>query len=200
MIFHTAKLYLGQVCCRQLKLRKASLGILIILLLSFCQNYENLHLITYLYGDTKKTVTEYDSKAAYLYYFLKYTKWSNQENFENYQIGILGEDPFGEKLNILIDKTVNDKKILIHRIKSLDQVSQYQVLFICESERDRLQNIISVLKNRPILTVSDIDGFGDANGMVTFIRHENKVRFKINNSKIKKSGLSVSSYLLRMSR
>ncbi len=152
------------------------------------------------FAEKLESTGEYESKSTFLYYFLKYSEWPNQKGIKEYKIAILGKDPFGEKINILKKQKVLGKTISIHKVKSVEDALDCHLLFICDSEKDRYQNIFSVLETRPILTVGENEGFLKAGGMINFIREDKKIRYKIQAAKVKKSKITISSYLLRLSR
>ncbi|MCX5637000.1 MAG: YfiR family protein, partial [Planctomycetota bacterium] len=52
----------------------------------------------------------------------------------------------------------------------------------------------------PVLTISEMEGFIEKGGMINFITEESKVRFEINDSAAKKSGLQISSKLLSLAK
>jgi hypothetical protein len=54
------------------------------------------------------------------------------------------------------------------------------------------------LKDRPILTVSEIEDSADRGVGVRFIMENNKIRLRINTDSLKESGLAMSSKILRL--
>ena len=51
---------------------------------------------------------------------------------------------------------------------------------------------------KPIVTVSDFDGFAEVNGMFEFINTDGKLSFIINNSIAQTNGVQISSSLLNL--
>ena len=49
-----------------------------------------------------------------------------------------------------------------------------------------------------VLTVSDIDGFADAGGMIQLVREGGRVRFEVNLDSVRGADLTMSSKLLRL--
>jgi len=146
--------------------------------------------------------TEYQLKAAFLYNFAKFVDWP-PEAFADEQspfiIGVLGESPFGGDLDQTVaGKKINDRTILIQTFRSVTEVTNCHILFICNSEEKRLPETIKKLTGRAILTVGETDRFIGAGGMVNFTQEANKIRFQINNDTARASRLKISSKLLNL--
>ena len=146
------------------------------------------------------SLKEYQIKAAFIYNFIKFIEWPNQNTFDTFNICILGKDPFGEAIDILKGKRVKGWKIKILRMNSLEKAESCQVIFISPSEASSLKEILSFFKNKPILTISEIPGFIEKGGIINFIIINNKIRFEINDKVAREGGLKISSKLLRLAR
>jgi hypothetical protein len=146
---------------------------------------------------------EYQLKAVLLWRLAQYTEWPTN-TFSAPEtpiiIGVLGENPFGDALDLAIkDETAHGRKLSVRPYKSTDELHDCHLLFIAESERTRLREIISRLRGRSVLTVSDLDRFaGDENGMVQFAMEENKVTLIVNLEAVTAARLVLDARLLRM--
>lgn len=144
---------------------------------------------------------EYKLKAAFLFNFARFAKWpgSTVDQTAPFVFCVLGQDPFGPSLSALQERSIGEKAIKLHYINSVSNgLDQCQVLFISKSESKALQYILNFTKGKPIITVSDIDGFAEANGMFEFINTDGKHSFIINNSIAQTNGLQISSSLLNL--
>jgi hypothetical protein len=152
--------------------------------------------------DRESGPTEYDVKAAYLYNFAHFVQWPEEvlsEDTAYIKIGILGEDPFGEILDqIASGKTVNGKKLQVHRFKTVESLEYCHILFVCGSENARLNDIFKHIEGWNMLTVGETAAFFERGGMVNFIKLGNKVRFEISKKTTEKADLKISSRLLRL--
>jgi len=143
-------------------------------------------------------VPEYEAKAFFLFNFAHFVTWPSQESSHApLIIGILGDDPFGSYL----DETVRGEKVAnrpltIQRFRQKTEPKNCNILFISQSERDRAAQIISNLKGRSVLTVSDMDDFTDIGGMIQFFSERDKIRVRINLDAVKAGNMKVSSKLL----
>ncbi len=115
--------------------------------------------------------TRYQHAAWYIYHIAQYTEWP-KETFPDetapFVLGILGEDPFHENIDVIKNKTIKNRKLVIRYCKTVEDATSCQTLFICESEKDRLPQILKALDNFSILTFSECEGFIPQGGMVKF--------------------------------
>ncbi len=68
---------------------------------------------------------EYEVKAAFMYNFLKFVDWPEAKTAKTGNqiiIGIIGQDPFGAAADILKDKKVEERNVVLKRIDSLQQL------------------------------------------------------------------------------
>ena len=143
-------------------------------------------------------VPEYEAKAFFLFNFAHFVTWpSQQSSHAPLVIGILGDDPFGSYL----DETVRGEKVanrplVIQRFRQNTEPRNCNILFISQSERDRAVQIISNLKGRSVLTVSDMDDFTDIGGMIQFFTERDKIRVRIKLDAVRAANMKVSSKLL----
>ena len=116
------------------------------------------------------------------------------------QIGLLGQIPCADALEVLNGKTIQGRKLVVKRISDPQAAVDCQVLFIGASERARLPEIVSEVKNRPILTVGEVEGFAERGGMVNLVTGPNRIVMEINREVAGQSQLSISSQLLKLAK
>ena len=144
---------------------------------------------------------EYDLKAAFLFNFAQFVEWP-AEAFAStatpITIGILGEDPFGKSLDeIVANEVVHDRRLVVRRFRSADQIDACHILFVTAAESKRMDHIFSRLGSRSILTVGDADDFTARGGIVGFKTAKSRLRIRINTEVARAAKLSISSMLLR---
>jgi len=145
--------------------------------------------------------SEYQVKAAFLYNFPNFVEWppvALPDTATVITIGILGQDPFGDAFAPFVDKLVKGRGAVVKRSTRLQELPLCQVLFICDSERRYLPQILEHLRGRAILTVGETEGFADAGVMVSFFLQDKRVRFEINVDAAEASGLKFSAKLLKV--
>lgn len=141
---------------------------------------------------------EYEIKAAYLYNFIKYVDWPSYG--DTITIGVLGGNPFGPALAPLNGKVVKGRRLVVRELDSVRDAQKCQIIFVSASERQRLQEIFESLRSARVLTVGETQGFADGGGMINFIEENNKVRFEINAEAARRTGLNISSELLKLAK
>lgn len=141
---------------------------------------------------------EYTLKGTFLYNFALFTSWPSRTT-ENFNLCIYGRNPFSQDLDLLMKKkSINERKILIHRINTLDQLDQCQLVFISRAAASHLTGIIASLKDKPILTVTDSPGACQKGVVLNMNVIDDKVTFEANLIAARKAGLNLSSQLLRL--
>jgi hypothetical protein len=153
-----------------------------------------------------RPTSEYEVKAAFLYNFIKFIEWPEKDKETPIVIGVLADDdPFFDRaasVNYLDQavegKTINNRKVVIKRSGRISNLKDCHLVFISESERKRIKDILSSLNGSNILTVSEVENFCQQGGMINFIMPAEKVRFEINAEAAGKSGLKISSKLLNV--
>jgi hypothetical protein len=147
---------------------------------------------------------EYHIKAIFLFNFVQFVEWPDvafADASTPISIGILGDDPFGPSLDEVIrDETVKGRPLTVVRARRLADLSSCQLIFVSKSESRRLEDVLSQLANRPVLTVSELDGFAQRGGVIAFFSEGKKVRFEINPSSAKRVQLKISSELLGLGK
>ena len=141
---------------------------------------------------------EYMIKAAFLYQFTKFVQWPELSG-DSITIGVLGDDLFGDAWDTIRGKEVRGKTIVVEQISSIEQVTdRFQILFVSSSERSRLDHLLEVIDNEPILTVGDFSGFASSGGMINFVRRGTKQKFEVNLEAVGRTGVELRSQLLQL--
>ncbi len=147
---------------------------------------------------------EYDVKAAFLYNFAKFVDWPSTafpEPNSTFRICVLGKDPFGGSLQSAVGgEEIAGHKLTVVRTDSLPKPAGCQILFVSRSERDQLPQVLAAVKDAPVLTVADTQGFLEQGGIINFLIEGSKVRFEINNEAANRAGIKISSKLLQLAR
>lgn len=145
---------------------------------------------------------EYQLKAVFLYNFTQFVEWPTN-SFTSDQspmiIGILGADPFGSYLEETIaGEKINGHPLRVQHYNTVEEIGVCQVLFINVADKTKREQIISKLKGRNILTVSDSPDFLLQGGMIRFFTRQDKIKLQVNLEEAKTASLVISSKLLRL--
>ncbi len=151
-----------------------------------------------------QTASEREVKAAMLYSFTKFVEWpagSLPDPKTPVSICVLGRDPFGPVLDQAVaDRSVSGRPVQIQRAQKPAELKRCQVLFVSSSERKKIEELLQALPPTGLLTVSDMDQFTRAGGVVGFVLEDNKVRFEVNLTAADRARLKISARLLKLAR
>jgi hypothetical protein len=147
-------------------------------------------------------------KAIYSFKFGKFTEWPKTKlNDRNTTLGfcILGKNPFTQAaLETIETAVVKGRKLQVmiygSGLLSNDALDECHILYVSQSEKTRQLLILSALRNKPILTVSDIEGFSQKGGMITLININQKIQIEINPGAIIRASLEISSKLIELAK
>jgi len=146
---------------------------------------------------------EYLVKGAFLYNFAKFVSWPEEALWDDQMhinLCVLGKDPFGDALASVEGKTIENRKVVIKHCRRLDKLEKCNILFVSRSEEHNLSEILAKVKDWNTLTVSDMEGFAQRGGVINLITIEKKVHFEINLDAAERTGLKISSKLLRLAK
>lgn len=147
---------------------------------------------------------EYKIKAVFLFNFLQFVEWPSAafpDATSPIRIGVLGDDPFGPALEEAVrNETINQRRLVIERSHRPEDLRECHLLFISRSESRRMEAVLALLDERPVLTVSEVEGFTLHGGVIAFFYDGKKVRFEINPATADRRGLKMSSELLRLGK
>ena len=144
------------------------------------------------------------AKAAALSNVIAFTEWPKTA-FATVDaplvLGVIGEGPVSALLEqYLANEAWLGRRITLRRVNSAVDARSCHVLFVAASEFARWKAIAREIIGRPILTVSDADGFAHQGGMVEFGMGQDKVKLRVNLSVARDAGLTLSSKLLRIAQ
>ncbi|PWU13953.1 MAG: hypothetical protein C5B50_18400 [Verrucomicrobia bacterium] len=147
---------------------------------------------------------EYQLRAVMLWRFAQFTEWPASA-FESPEspliIGVLGENPFGDAVRVAVKgETAHGRRIEVKYFRRFQNaVTGCHVLYISHSESGRLTDILAAIDRKPILTVSDIEGFArEGRGIVRFLPEQSRVAIRINVEAARAAHLVLDSRLLRL--
>ncbi len=169
-----------------------------------------------------RTSREDKIKAAFLYNFINFVDWPKEGVADSNQpitIGVIGSRDFFKALEPLAQKKIKGRKILLKlfpdyaklkktRIsedrrwsKKIEMLKALDALLLCTCDSEPIEDagsIVNALRDSPVLTVGETNGFLESGGIINFLMKDEKVRFEINNTVARKSGLKIRSKLLRL--
>jgi len=154
------------------------------------------------YGVSFSQSREVLIKAGYIEKFTHFVQWPDKDGKESssdkFIIAIIGDNTISKTLKEIFLKSDTKKgNISIVEIKNIDEISDCQLLFISGSEKNNLDRILLFTTDKPILTISDSNGFGAKGVIINMFKEGDYIRYEINRRSLDKSGLIINSLLLQ---
>lgn len=146
-------------------------------------------------------------KAAYIYNLLSLSDWPDDKSFKAKKgpaianICTLGISDTSDLEAVAAAGTRRTEGMLtlkvIQKTSWEDAGRECHIIFIGESQSSNMAQILKDLSDQPVLTVSDIDGFGARGGMVELSIINNTVKIStVNKKAIKRAGMRINPDLL----
>jgi len=150
------------------------------------------------------TIREHQLKAVFLYRFAHFITWPPSAFVNSrapFSICIWGEDPFGDQIDLAVaNEKIKGRPIRVLRISYVEEMASCQIVFASKSKQRYKAHVFTFVKNRPVLTVSDMKNFANRGGMIEYFNLGNKVRFMIAPKTLRKANLKASARLLQIAK
>jgi hypothetical protein len=147
---------------------------------------------------------EYQVKAEFMERFTRFIDWpevSFPAPDAPFVFCTVGADVFGGYLEKMAgERKARGRPIAVRHMTSALQPEGCHLLFIAQSEEQRLDELLPQVAGKPILTVGDTSGFAAKGVIINFFLESSSVRFEINMSAAQQAGLKLSSKLLKLGR
>jgi hypothetical protein len=149
-------------------------------------------------------LTEGEVKAAFLLNVARFVEWpcgvlAGRES--PLVIGIVGEDSLARVLPEWVrGAEVHGRPCQIRQVEPGAELTGCHVVYISRSLAGRTREILGQVRGRPVLTVSELEGFAQQGGMIGFTPGDTTVRFDVNAGAAAAAELRLSSRLLAVAR
>lgn len=148
------------------------------------------------------SVKESKVKAAFVINFARFISWP-EEAFASKTaplvictVGLAADDPAFSGIET---KKIKDRQIVVKKIRSLDELSeQCHVLYVTDVSNKKLQTYLNSSDNVPLVSIGEADGFAHRGGTIEFVKVNDRLSFKINNTNAKKRQLRINASLLNL--
>lgn len=142
-------------------------------------------------------------KAAFLYKFAGYVEWP-PNNFpapdSPFVIGVLGADEVAAELERIVPgRTVNDRRVVVRRLKEGEPPRGAHLLFVGRAEAS-LRPILRTAQAQGVLTVTETERGLELGSAINFVVAEDRVGFEVSLDSAERVGLRISSRMLAVAR
>ncbi len=147
-------------------------------------------------------MTEPALKAAFIYNFAKFTEWPADVMTAGRPmvLCVLGDAAIGEAL----ERAVSGRNLAGHSIGVLQSArderprDECHLLYVSGVTAGQAAQVVAELRDAPVLTISDIDGFTRAGGIAQFFFEHGRLRFGVHLESARRARLRISSRLLAL--
>jgi hypothetical protein len=154
-----------------------------------------------------QSAQEYALKATFMAKFVAFVKWppprdkSDTVSREEFTVTVFGNNPFHDELeSALRSAGPRERPIRLRTVKDVKELAGSKLIFIGETERKRVADVVAWAESHGALTVGDGEGYAGQGVIINFYLSGSKVRFEINPAAAERSGFQISSLLLKVAR
>jgi hypothetical protein len=114
-------------------------------------------------------------------------------------ICVAGSPSFSAGLEkIVANENIGGRTIEVRHVSRPEDENGCTILFIDATQRERAEELLQAVADKPTLTVSDLPNFLSRGGMIQFQLVEKRVRFAVNLDAVNRVRLTMSSELLKV--
>ncbi|SMO58028.1 protein of unknown function [Saccharicrinis carchari] len=139
-------------------------------------------------------------KSVFTLNFIRYIGWPEDAKTGDFVIGVLRHDKIAELLaSQSSGKKFGHQNVVIKSFKSVDDVSNCQVLYVSSSINfsRHAETLLSKI-GKTALVVTESEGATKHGAVINFVVRDQTLKFEIDNANAQKYGLSISSKLSEM--
>jgi hypothetical protein len=145
-------------------------------------------------------VTEVTLKGAFLFNFARFTEWpADALHADPVSACVVGDRAVADAFSRTVKgKQLAGRTIAVTIIGPSESIPACHLLYLSGITESRLVEIVSAVRDVPVLTVSDSDAFIRRGGIVQIFVESGKMKFRINARSAKRARLQLSSRLLAL--
>ena len=137
-------------------------------------------------------------KSAYIYNFLKYVTWQDEDSIPRFVVGLYGSEPelYSVLAGTLEQRKAKEKEISVVEVNDLGQAKEAHVLVISRSENANIRDIAIRVRRSNTLLVTDHCPETQSVMLNFSSPEQGKIGFEINKPNIVYEGLEVSPEIM----
>jgi len=146
---------------------------------------------------TGQDVTEPALKAAFIYNFAKFTEWPTALAQEPFVLCVVGDTAVREALARAVqDRVLGGQQLRVSFVAPGDAPPKCRLLYISSVTTRQAATLLAGVRDMPVLTMSDLDGFTDLGGIARLFFESGRMRFVVNVASADRAHLHISGRLL----
>jgi hypothetical protein len=144
-------------------------------------------------------VTEPALKAAFIYNFAKFTEWPAAPAQDPFVLCVVGDAAVRDALGQAVKaRVLAGQNLSVSFITPGDPTPKCRLIYISGVTVRQAEQLIAGLRDVPVLTISDLEGFTELGGTARFFFESGQLRFSVNRASAERAHLLISSKLLSL--
>ncbi len=140
---------------------------------------------------------EYKLKAAFIERFSRFIEWE-QSNSDTILFGIVGNDIASDEfLDYFKLHSIKDRKVQIVPVEELSIITIVSILFIADESQWSVQEICDSVGDNTLIIGND-PIMAEQGAVISFVKDNNRLRFRVNPENADSQNITISSYLLEL--
>lgn len=143
-------------------------------------------------------------KAFLIWNIAKYTRWpaGALAPTEPFTVCVIGNAVVADALrDTARDRRVADRPVEVAQASSSERPpDRCDVLFISGLPAKQIAQLVGVVRDRPVLTISDADGSAEAGVVVQFLYEGSQLGYRVQLESARRARLEINALVLRMAR
>lgn len=127
----------------------------------------------------------------------KYITWED-ESSSTFSIATLDNNLFHIFKELYEKKQIKGKNVSVEYIENISKIGNPNILYISKDYSSKLNDILMRTKSKNILTISNIRGFAEKNGILQIGFIKQKPKLKINIDTANQENIKIRAALLRI--
>jgi hypothetical protein len=148
-------------------------------------------------------VTEPALKAAFIYNFAKFTDWpaDSATAKEPFVLCVVGDAAVGDELTRAVDaRILAGQSLSVSSMTPGETPPKCRLLYMSGVTPRQAAHLVAGLRDVPVLTISDLEGFTELGGIARFFFEHGRLRFSVNLASAERAHLHISSRLLKLAQ
>jgi hypothetical protein len=153
-------------------------------------------IVNLLSAQEEDVMDEAEIKSGLIYNICKFARWNRPiEPGAPFVISIIGKTTPANEIYVPKEKQILGRRVIVRKISSVNEIDKSFVLFITGSESNRLDEILSYVNGKNILTIGDTSGFAKRGVCINFYEDKGSVRFEINRAAVQKTSIELHAHI-----
>ena len=138
-------------------------------------------------------------KALFMYNFTKYLEWPTSKQSGDFVIGVYGNSPIINELNIIAQKRkVGAQQIIVKKITESVQFESCNIIYVPANRSAKINEIQQYCNGKGVVLITDKPGMAKTHSGINYVKVNGKQNFEINKRHLETQGIKINSVLLSL--